>query len=229
MVAESSFIWVSDEKPSSSYCAMLYFWWGCRSNLKFITLGSERVNIWTSNHPGCEGVYSLRSFRFRCLAGMIKQGLLPRVSQTFDQDCRSFMWLFVGRFYLHLNDDLLLSDVLDLEPSEFLLPLFQLFALKLFKQRLSESYCLGGRNGCYSVAHVSWIFWPITCGWTVALYKPCPWVVLLGTLFFLLSTVFSALDFWSASSFDANPRPATDQKIVLSILGIFFVLHMQTG
>ena len=30
-------------KASSSYCAMLYFWWGCRGNLKLTTLGSEKV------------------------------------------------------------------------------------------------------------------------------------------------------------------------------------------
>ena len=39
----SSFIWVSYEKRSSPYCVMSYFWWGCRRNLKLITLGSERV------------------------------------------------------------------------------------------------------------------------------------------------------------------------------------------
>ena len=37
----STIIWVSDEKPSSSYWLMYYFWWGCRGNLKLITLGSE--------------------------------------------------------------------------------------------------------------------------------------------------------------------------------------------
>ena len=31
--------------PSSSYCVMLYFWWGCRRNLKLITLESERVKL----------------------------------------------------------------------------------------------------------------------------------------------------------------------------------------
>ena len=41
----SSFIWVSYEKPSSSYCVMSYFWWGHRGNLKLITLGSERVEL----------------------------------------------------------------------------------------------------------------------------------------------------------------------------------------
>ena len=30
-------------KPSSSYCVMLYFWWGCRGNSKMINLGSDRV------------------------------------------------------------------------------------------------------------------------------------------------------------------------------------------
>ena len=30
---------------SSSLCLMLYFWWGCRGNLKFTTFGSES--------PGC--------------------------------------------------------------------------------------------------------------------------------------------------------------------------------
>ena len=29
-------------KPSCSYCVMLYFLWGCRANLKLITLGNER-------------------------------------------------------------------------------------------------------------------------------------------------------------------------------------------
>ena len=43
LVVQSSFIWVSHEKPSSPYCVMLYFWWGCRRNLKLITLVSERV------------------------------------------------------------------------------------------------------------------------------------------------------------------------------------------
>ena len=41
---QSSFIWVSYEKPSSPYCVMYYYWWGCRRNLTLITLGSERVN-----------------------------------------------------------------------------------------------------------------------------------------------------------------------------------------
>ena len=44
-VVLSSLIWVSYEKPSSPYCAMLYLWWGCRRNLKLVTLGSERVNV----------------------------------------------------------------------------------------------------------------------------------------------------------------------------------------
>ena len=35
----SSFIWESYEKPSSSYCVMSYFWWGCRRSLKSITPG----------------------------------------------------------------------------------------------------------------------------------------------------------------------------------------------
>ena len=47
---QSSFIWVSHEKPSSDKTVMLYFWWGCMGNLKFITLGDERVdkvdNLW---------------------------------------------------------------------------------------------------------------------------------------------------------------------------------------
>ena len=39
-----SFILVSFEKPSSSYCVMLHFWWSYgRGSLKLITLGSERV------------------------------------------------------------------------------------------------------------------------------------------------------------------------------------------
>ena len=45
----SSFIWVSYENPSSSYCSycssyLPYFWWVCRGNFILITLGSERVN-----------------------------------------------------------------------------------------------------------------------------------------------------------------------------------------
>ena len=40
------FIWESYEKSNSSYCMMLYFWWGCRRNLNLITLGSERVTLW---------------------------------------------------------------------------------------------------------------------------------------------------------------------------------------
>ena len=32
-------------KPSSPYCVVLYFWWGCRGNWILITLGSEMVNI----------------------------------------------------------------------------------------------------------------------------------------------------------------------------------------
>ena len=35
---------ISYENSSSSYCVMSYFWRGWRGNLKFITLGSERVN-----------------------------------------------------------------------------------------------------------------------------------------------------------------------------------------
>ena len=34
-----------NEKPSSPYYVMLYFWWGCRGILKLITLRSERVNM----------------------------------------------------------------------------------------------------------------------------------------------------------------------------------------
>ena len=41
-MCKSSFIWVSYEKPSSSYCVMLNFWWGCRGNL--ITSGNKRIN-----------------------------------------------------------------------------------------------------------------------------------------------------------------------------------------
>ena len=40
----SLFIWVSYEKPSSPYCVMSYFLWGCRGILTLITLRSERVN-----------------------------------------------------------------------------------------------------------------------------------------------------------------------------------------
>ena len=35
---QPSFIWVSYEKPSSSHCVMSYLRWGCRRNLKLITL-----------------------------------------------------------------------------------------------------------------------------------------------------------------------------------------------
>ena len=47
-------LWLSYENPSSSHCMMLYFWWGCRGNLKLINLGkwkdstfyeSNRLNI----------------------------------------------------------------------------------------------------------------------------------------------------------------------------------------
>ena len=31
------------EKPSSPYCAMVFFWWSCRGNSKLITLGSDQV------------------------------------------------------------------------------------------------------------------------------------------------------------------------------------------
>ena len=36
--------WVSYEQPSCPHRVMLFFWWGCRRNLKLITLGSETVN-----------------------------------------------------------------------------------------------------------------------------------------------------------------------------------------
>ena len=36
---------VSCEKPSSLYCVILYFWGGCKGNLKLITLGSERAGV----------------------------------------------------------------------------------------------------------------------------------------------------------------------------------------
>ena len=36
---------VKYEKSSSSYCVMWGFWWGCRGNLKLITLLSERVKV----------------------------------------------------------------------------------------------------------------------------------------------------------------------------------------
>ena len=39
----SIIISVSYEKPSSPYCAIERFWWGCRGNLILITLESERV------------------------------------------------------------------------------------------------------------------------------------------------------------------------------------------
>ena len=29
-----------------SYCVMWYYWWGCRGNLKLITLGNERIKLW---------------------------------------------------------------------------------------------------------------------------------------------------------------------------------------
>ena len=39
-------------KPSSSYCVMQYFWWGCRRNyLTLITLGSKRINTDPSPSP----------------------------------------------------------------------------------------------------------------------------------------------------------------------------------
>ena len=54
-----AFIWVSNEKQSSSYYVMQYFWWGCRGNLKLITLGSERVN-----HCHCLPSFSVLSMFF---------------------------------------------------------------------------------------------------------------------------------------------------------------------
>ena len=46
LVVQSSFIWVSYEKPSSWYFVVKYFWWGCRENWRLITLGSERDKGW---------------------------------------------------------------------------------------------------------------------------------------------------------------------------------------
>ena len=55
LVVWSSFIWVSYGNPSSVYCVMLYFWLGCRGNLRFITLGSERVKTCLPfSHPSLE-------------------------------------------------------------------------------------------------------------------------------------------------------------------------------
>ena len=39
------------KSQSISYCEMLYFWWGCRGNLKLVTLGSERVKTARGNRP----------------------------------------------------------------------------------------------------------------------------------------------------------------------------------
>ena len=33
------------EKPTSSYCVMYFFWWGCRGNLRLIALGGGRVEM----------------------------------------------------------------------------------------------------------------------------------------------------------------------------------------
>ena len=41
LLVQSSLFCLSYKKPSSLYCVMLYFWWGCRGNLKSFTLGSE--------------------------------------------------------------------------------------------------------------------------------------------------------------------------------------------
>ena len=46
MIVQTSVNFVSYEKPSSLYCAMLFSWWGCRRNLTLITLGSDRVKSW---------------------------------------------------------------------------------------------------------------------------------------------------------------------------------------
>ena len=35
-------------KPSSPYCVMWYFWWGCRGNLELITPGSERFKVYNT-------------------------------------------------------------------------------------------------------------------------------------------------------------------------------------
>ena len=44
MVAYPSFIWFSYEKPSSSYCAMQYFLWGCRGIWNRSLLGVKGLN-----------------------------------------------------------------------------------------------------------------------------------------------------------------------------------------
>ena len=51
-------ILVCYEKLSSSYCVMFYFWWGCRRNLKLITLGRKLKGLKTCNkfswcHTSC--------------------------------------------------------------------------------------------------------------------------------------------------------------------------------
>ena len=65
------FIWVSYEKPSSSYCVMLHFW-GCSGNLKLITLGSDRdrsrateygsANVGSEQHATWNEPFSVISF-----------------------------------------------------------------------------------------------------------------------------------------------------------------------
>ena len=49
-------IWVSYEKPSSSYCVMQYYWWGYSRNLNLITLETKRHCTRIST-PVCSPLY----------------------------------------------------------------------------------------------------------------------------------------------------------------------------
>ena len=66
LVVQSFFIWVSYEKPRSSYCMVQYYWWGCRRNLNLIRVKiSYRALSWPRRgaqitfhhfHTKCHGV-----------------------------------------------------------------------------------------------------------------------------------------------------------------------------
>ena len=74
-------MWVSHEMPSSSYCVMSYFWWGCRRNLKLITLGSERVKLCSLSEPQSELYKSTQHWIGKGGEGLRKH------PNNFGQDC----------------------------------------------------------------------------------------------------------------------------------------------
>ena len=90
--------WISSEKPSSSFCVMLYFWWGCWKKLKLIILGSARD--WTFDF--CAPCFARSPLEFYSSFKALPYGtseqteqLLATVGDTFcaiqfTQDPRSF-------------------------------------------------------------------------------------------------------------------------------------------